>query len=260
MAYDGTDFHGFQFQPNARTVQSALENALKRRFVCHTRAVGASRTDTGVHARGQAIHFDLPIGNVPDDLRKAEFALNKLLPPDVRIRSLEVAPVDEDGRPWHAIFDSRGKIYSYRVSMANSWCPMDRHYCHFEWRASQTGYCEKRMREAAERLVGKKDFTAFANRLPGGAHVHVNTIREVRRVNVEHEGNQLWRFEFELDGAMYRMVRNMTGAILDVALGSHQPSWIDSVFESKDRQQLGKSAPARGLCLDTVFYDQWPDI
>lgn len=279
VAYDGTKYRGWQFQLDLPTIQGALEESISRKFGQQIRAVGASRTDTGVHARGQAMHFDVPIAKAlrdEDEVKKFHFTLNQMLPPDVRVPHVSVAPsiVTNQGesttkqiatgpveRPWHAIYNATGKLYTYRLSTGSVFDPLARLYRYHEWRAAKHGFSEELMREATNRFVGSHDFSAFTNAThpPPGFEPPVlsNPIRHIHSADVIDEGDGLYRIEFRISGAMYRMIRNIVGTILDVSCGKMDISHIDTLFASRDRRLVPKSASAKGLCLEKVFYDGW---
>lgn len=278
VAYDGTNYNGWQLQPRVRTIQGEIELALHRRFShSHSeeqqplRVVGASRTDAGVHARGQAFHVDIPerlLCNQVDDLQRLQHVLNQMLPTDVRLSRLALAPYylsrrDNEHHLWSAIYDTCGKVYSYRFSVgALPLDPLKRTYVHCEWRAGVHGFCEQRLRAAADRFVGTHDFSAFTNSLERKRRVvSVNPVRTIQAVRVSREGDAkegIFCIEFTLSGALYKMVRNVVGTILDVACYQRDVESIDHLFESKDRKLVPKSAPAHGLCLEQVLYDDWP--
>ena len=276
ISYDGTGYHGWQFQNHTSTVQGAVENALARRLTTPIRVVGASRTDSGVHSRGQAVHFDVPLPNYEKgaaDVDKFEFTMNQLLPSDIRMSHVEVAPFvaplalsmgdyyDAKRGLWNAIYCSKGKLYSYRFCTARILDPLQRHFRYHEWRAPRRGFCERRLRDAAAKFVGTYDFTAFTNTSlpPPGIEppVLVNPLRTVHFVKVVNEGDGMFRVDFSISGALYRMIRNIMGTILDVSVGAMEVDDIDTLFESRDRRLVPKSAPACGLCLEEVYYDDW---
>lgn len=278
VAYDGTNYRGWQFQKNLPTIQGALEESLARKFGKLIRAVGASRTDTGVHARGQAIHFDVPVEKAlhEDDVQKFHHTLNQMLPSDVRIPHLSIAPplvpckppkTSESGetdvvhRPWHAIYNATGKLYTYRISTGSVFDPLGRLYRFHEWRSTKFGFSEELLCQATSKFVGSHDFSAFTNttKPPPGFDPPLlsNPIRHVYSADVIDEGGGMYRIEFKINGAMYKMIRNIVGTILSVSCGKMDISYIDTLFASKDRRLVPKSAPARGLCLENVFYDGW---
>lgn len=290
-----------------------MERVIQRRFGELIRVVGASRTDTGVHARGQAFHMDVPCSESPSEwtaqeLQKLEYILNQMLPDDICVSHLDVAPEyttfthsapctsvattsttsgnteSEDGllsssssliqtgpssggtmlqrqHLWSAIYDAQGKLYTYRFSTAKMLDPLLRLYCYREWRAYKYGFCETRMHQAIQRFEGTHDFSAFANasntKSGGGTAVYVNPVRTIQSINVVHEDDERYRLEFRIDGALYKMIRNVVGTILDVACFQRPPESIGEMFESKNRRRGSKSAPANGLCLEQVFYEDW---
>ncbi|CAN8072374.1 unnamed protein product [Agarophyton chilense] len=282
VAYDGTHFRGWQFQKACRSVQGELEKAIQRRAGKLIRVVGASRTDSGVHARGQAVHFDVPellASKEMKDMKKFQFVLNQILPKDIRLTNLELAPlVTQDAipmfkqaslltsqdiklRPWHSIYCSTGKLYTYRFSIAHYPDPMRRLYRYHEWRAAKFGFSEYALRAATKKFVGSHDFSAFTNASnpPEGiiAPVLANPVRTIWSADVVNEGDDMYRIDFRINGAMYKMIRNIAGTILAVSCGQLELSAIDKFFESRDRRIVPKSAPAHGLCLEQVFYENW---
>ena len=271
VAYDGTAYSGWQFQDKMPTIQGEIEKAISRKTGTLTRVVGASRTDSGVHARGQGIHFDMPSTRAPlqlDDIQKMQFTLNQMLPGDVRLTNLSLAPKmngndDNDQKTWwHSIYNSTGKLYVYRFSTASILDPMERLYRHHDWRAARFGFSESLLYSATEKFVGAHDFSAFTNTTqpPPGIPppVLTNPIRTIRSAEVIYEGQGCYKIEFRIDGAMYKMIRNIVGTILDVMCEKRELDSIDYFFESRDRRLVPKSAPAHGLCLEEVFYDGWP--
>lgn len=279
VAYDGANYCGWQFQVNSRSVQGELEKVMSRRLGRAVRAVGASRTDSGVHARGQAFHVDIPSDVVPlgdEQLDRFGFVMNQMLPQDIRVSNVGVAPyytspklvtlentaVPKRVHLWSAMYDTRGKVYSYRFCVAGVMDPTERLYCHHEWRASRLGFSEELLRDAAARFAGTHDFTAFANSSAASADpkVTVNTVRTIQsiRVVLEDARTQIYRLEFTLDGALYKMVRNVVGTILDIACLQLDVGSIERLRVNKDRRVAPKSAPCHGLCLEEVLYDGWP--
>lgn len=227
------------------------------------RVVGASRTDTGVHARGQMAHFDLPSRAAlrgEEEVARFEFTMNRMLPLDVRMFDVEPAPEGEGGREFNAIFDAKGKLYSYRVCVGKTMDPLERLYRYHEWRCEGDGFDVAAAAEAAGVFEGTHDFTAFTNAGPkprGGlvAAVVKNPVRTVRSVRVVDEGEGNLRFDFVLEGALYRMVRNMVGGILEVGTGRLDVEGLHGMLGGKERRLAPKGAPAHGLCLETVMYD-----
>lgn len=285
IAYDGTEYRGWQYQASHQTIQGELERAMARKLNTRVRVVGASRTDAGVHARGQGVHFDVPSSQSFEcrkDPQLFEFRLNQMLPRDIRISNIGEAPVGiertipdnvrgkiekteangtTDTRPWNSIYDSNGKLYTYRICTGKVLDPMQRLYRYHEWRASRHGFSEDVLREVAAKFVGSHDFSAFTNttRPPPGIipPVLVNPIRTVRSVDVIAESDGLYRIEFRIDGALYRMIRNIMGTILAVSCNRLDLSVVEEYFSARDRRLIPKCAPAHGLCLEEVFYKDW---
>ncbi|WP_338450542.1 tRNA pseudouridine(38-40) synthase TruA [Niallia oryzisoli] len=238
ISYDGTLFSGYQVQPQKRTVQSEIEEALKKLHKgSPIRITASGRTDAGVHARGQVIHFDSPL-HIPED--KWVNALHSLLPDDIAVKKVEKAAPD-----FHARFDATGKEYRYFVRLSNYKDPFTRHY------QFQYGYPLdiKQMKAAADYLVGTHDFTSFCS-----AKTEVeDRVRTILRVGIEMSREQLM-FRFVGDGFLYNMVRILVGTLLETGRGLHQPEDMKTILAGKDRSLAGKTAAAHGLYLWEVFY------
>lgn len=280
VAYDGTAYCGWQFQLNGPTIQHTLEKVLTQRLGDPIRVVGASRTDAGVHARGQAVHFDVPAESAIDEsqLDKLQYVVNQMLPTDIRMSHIGFAPfyttpvlVRSDRSDtvirihlWSSMYDAKGKLYSYRFNVGRTLDPMQRLYCHQEWRAQKHGFSEQRLRDAASLFSGTHDFSAFVNafqsKCSGDSPIAVNPVRNIQSIRIvsEQQASQIYRVEFRLDGALYRMVRNIMGTLLAVACYRLDVDSVPRLFEGKDRRAIPISAPAHGLCLEQVFYDGWP--
>lgn len=240
VAYDGTDFAGYQFQPNMRTVQSVIDKALVKLHKDKSiYSVASGRTDAGVHAYGQVIHFDTPLSLTPDRWR---MALNVLLPKDVRVVDIEF--VDEE---FHARYSATGKTYMYKWSRSEIQSPFERNYVvHLgKWRPDV-----ERMREAATYFIGTHDFTSFCSSKTATAS-KVRTIRELTVVEKDEE----LIMTIEGDGFLYNMVRTIAGMLFAVGIGWNKPSDMKEMIEAKDRKKVGKTAPAHGLYLMNVTYD-----
>jgi tRNA pseudouridine38-40 synthase len=281
LAYDGTNYCGWQWQPREPTVQAAVERQLSRKLNgAVVRVVGASRTDSGVHARGQVAHFDMPVEAAAAQLGDAakidnfQFTMNRMLPPDIRMYDLEVAPCvpkrkrgeaeDSGVAVFNAIYDVSAKLYSYRVSVARTPDPLERQHRFHDWRGVSAGFQRERLQRAATVFVGSHDFTAFTNAGPKVAVGDVpaavvrNPVRTVRSVTVVDEtagGEGRFRVDFVLEGALFRMVRNMMGAILEVGAGRLEAEDVQRILEARDRQFAPRGSPAHGLCLERVYFD-----
>ena len=267
VAYDGTRFKGWQVQPGgARTVQGELNAALRTRFGgVDVATLGASRTDAGVHARGQCAHADLPVAPLDGaPLELLEHQINRLLPDDARVHDLRPAPAPtawqaREGLPWHAIANAAGKRYAYRLTARRgSADPLGRLYRgHVAYRDVDFG----RLDDALSCFVGEHDFAAFANNAPGvdPAGAKRSTTRAIRSATLLDEGGGDATLTFELDGALYKMVRNVVGAAVAVADGALPRDAIPALLAPGARRadNPAKAAPACGLCLEEVYYDDY---
>jgi tRNA pseudouridine38-40 synthase len=239
LAYDGTDFHGWQSQAGVRTVQGAAQEAIQRVVRHPVDLVGASRTDAGVHARGQVAHLTTSC-TIPE--RNLLLAIGHRLPQDVALVSLEAVP---DG--FHAIRDARCKLYRYTIYNSPQRPVLDlcqRYTWHF-WHALDI----EAMRQAAESLVGTHDFAAFAS----SGHGRNHTVRTVRRIELGRRGPHVW-IDVEGDGFLYNQVRNMVGTLVEIGRGRWPVQRAAEALASRDRRQAGPTAPAHGLCLEWVCY------
>eukprot|EP00262_Sarcandra_glabra_P010537 TRINITY_DN25828_c0_g1_i1.p1 TRINITY_DN25828_c0_g1~~TRINITY_DN25828_c0_g1_i1.p1 ORF type:complete len:320 (+),score=45.34 TRINITY_DN25828_c0_g1_i1:46-1005(+) len=248
IAYDGTKFSGWQYQESPPTIQCILEKAvmrvtkLERKELC---LVGASRTDTGVHAWGQVAHFITPFPY--DRLERVHAALNGLLPSEIRVREISLA------RPeFHARFSTKSKIYHYRIYNDPIMDPFQRLYAyHSTYRLNAIA-----MREAAKYFVGRHDFSAFVNALHNDRPP--NPVKEIFRLDVVEMG-PLLQLEVEGSGFLYRQVRNMVALLLQIGREALPPDIVPKILASRDRRELAKfalSAPPHGLCLMSVKYSE----
>ena len=237
VEYDGTNYAGWQRQANALAVQQVIEEALRRLtgepIVLH----GASRTDAGVHALGQSVHFDTD-SRIPGD--KFSFALNTMLPPDIRVSASEDAP-----EGFHARFSTVGKRYRYLFYDAPHAGALNRNtHAHSIYLLD-----DERMREEAKCLIGTHDFAAFA----ASGSVVKDTVRTIWRADVDRDGHDV-RLVVEGSGFLYNMVRIIAGTLRDVGSGKLAPGALARAIETGDRLDLGVTAPAHGLTLMEVFY------
>ena len=236
IEYDGTAFAGSQVQPNARTVQGELEEALNRLIGERTRVRLAGRTDAGVHATGQVAAFRLPRGIGLPSLRER---LNALLPDDLAVRSLRPAGAGFDPRR-----DAQWRVYRYRIRMNGSRRPTDRH---------RTLEIEDRldvaaMAAAAARMVGERDFAAL------GSHVRGRTVRHLAEVRVTRRGD-LIEVRVTANAFLRRMVRSMVAILLAVGRGRLAPEAVDGLLDGTGRALHGRAAPPRGLTLERIVYE-----
>lgn len=240
IAYDGTDFSGYQIQPNKRTVQRELEAALAKIHKDNEVKVFASgRTDAGVHAKGQVIHFDSPLLISAD---RWEAALNACLPRDISVFSVE--KVSES---FHARFSAVGKEYRYFLYLASKRDPFRRNYAY----QYPFPLDLEAMKAAGRYLLGTHDFTSFCS-----AKTEVeDKIRTISEIHFSLEGDLL-TIQFIGSGFLYNMVRILVGTLLETGSGSRSPETIPELLLKKDRRLAGKTAPAYGLYLWQVFFDQ----
>ncbi|XP_031496926.1 uncharacterized protein LOC116262050 [Nymphaea colorata] len=248
IAYDGTKYAGWQYQQTPATVQSTVENALTIATKLGRRElglVGASRTDTGVHAWGQVTHFVTPFPY--DTLVEPHAALNGILPPDVRVR--EISPALPE---FHARFAAHSKIYHYKIYAAAVMDPFQRFYayhCAFKLNGDA-------MREAAKYFIGKQDFSAFSNAQHNDRKL--DPVKEIFRFDVIEMGDLL-QLEVEGSGFLYKQVRNMVSLLIQVGKEALPPNIVPEILGTRDRRELAKvaaTAPPHGLCLVSVNYSQ----
>jgi len=240
VSYDGTDFEGWQSQVNGNTIQDILEKRLAFLLEKRTRIYGASRTDAGVHARGQVFHFD---AEWQHRLEHLERGFQSNIPETIRIVSLEEVRPDFNART-----DARGKRYIYTVTEGLA-SPFDVRYC---WSLGKLKLDLERMQRAARHLTGKHDFSAFAGSSPGGKDP--NPVKDLRLLKVEQEGKR-YRITTEGSGYLYKMVRSLVGALVDVGHGRLEVDEVRDLLHGKKRTARVRTAPARGLILDEVFYE-----
>jgi tRNA pseudouridine38-40 synthase len=245
IAYDGTPYHGWQFQPGLRTVEGVLREVLSPITQTAVTLVAAGRTDAGVHARGQVANFHTASSI---DAARLRHAANSRLPGSIILRA-----ADDVDPEFHATHDARGKHYRYSVWADREKPPYDK--------AAYTFHFHRPVdldaaREAARLLVGCHDFKAFEG---GRGQPRLNTVRTIWRLDVSRAGPEVL-FDIEGDGFLYNMVRNLVGTLLEVARGHWTPDRIGSILASRDRRNAGPTAPAHGLTLWQVFYDEavWP--
>ena len=238
VSYDGTAYVGWQYQDNGPSIQDEIEKALQKALGTFVRVTGASRTDAGVHALGQRAHFDT-CSSIPPE--KYPFVLNRYLPEDIRVTEARQVPED-----FHARFQAVGKMYTYRIHNAPHASAILRNCtAHVPvW------LDEEAMRRCARPLIGTHDFIAFCA-AGGQAKTSVRTIdffdvqRQDTEVTLRVHGN----------GCLYNMVRIIAGTLIDVGHGRLPEDCITRALESKNRLDLGVTAPACGLELTKVEYE-----
>lgn len=237
LGYDGTEYHGFQRQENAVTIQEIIETAIKKVTGETVSITGCSRTDAGVHAMEYVCNFRTE-SSVPAD--KFCFALNSFLPDDVSC--MASCEVDMD---FHARYSAKSKTYTYTIFNAPHRNPV---LCRFAWHYPIKIDIEK-MKIAAKAIVGTHDFTAFM--ASGGQQK--TTVKTVNFLNITTDENRIF-IEINADGFLYNMVRIIAGTLVYAGVGKLSPEEIPDIIESRDRVRAGITAPPQGLCLKKVFY------
>jgi len=241
ISYDGSDFSGFQIQSkqNVRSIQGELEKTLTRlNSGNYVQIQGSGRTDAGVHAKGQVIHFDLPKAR---DEEKLRFALDTQGPEDIAVLKVEEVPDD-----FHVRYNKHEKTYEYFIDTAKSASPFNRKYAaHYSYDLDINI-----MQKAADKLVGEHDFTGFT---ASGTSVE-DKVRIITQADVEKINDSLIRITFSGNGFLYKQVRNMVGTILKIGNLRMPLEQIDEIFQSNNRDLAGPTAPAHGLFLKEVRY------
>ena len=243
IAYDGTDYFGWQWQPDRPTVQGVLERALGKVTGESIRATASGRTDAGVHALGQAVGIATESCLEPKVLCRA---INANLPPDVRVHDICEAPVGFD-----AIRGAAGKRYRYVLLDDKFPDIFTRNYC---WHVRGGRLDAEQMHQAAQALRGEQDFRSFE----GAGSKRVTTVRRVRDISVERRAYQEGQrvvLEVEANGFLYNMVRNIVGTLVEVGRNKRSVVWPREVFNACDRRCAGITAPPQGLYLVRVMFD-----
>lgn len=237
IEYDGTNYDGWQTQKSKNTIQDTIEEALKKVMNEEIKLIGASRTDSGVHALGQVANFKtnsiIPIERIPK-------AVNSILPPDIVIKNAQ-----EVQEGFHARFSSKGKKYKYTVLNDVTPSALNRNFAYF--------YPYKididAIKAASSYFIGTHDFSAFKSS-GGVSKTNIRTIYELKIILNDNYIN----FYISGDGFLYNMVRIIIGTLLEVGRGKINPDEIKEIILSGDRKRAGKTVPAHGLCLLEVYY------
>jgi tRNA pseudouridine38-40 synthase len=239
LAYDGTDFAGWQVQSNARTVQGAVEEALARMHGHPVRIQGAGRTDSGVHATGQVANFRSDLDSISGPRWQA--ALNSYLPPDVRVLESGVADAGFDAKSF-----ARARCYAYHLHPAAVTPPHLRRYC---WRINRRPELSALNRLAAV-LLGEHDFSTFTS----AGDKSRSKVRVVYSACFHPQGEQLV-FRVAASSFVWKMVRSLLGTLLEYEAAGLGPEKLAEVLAARERSLAGTSAPAHGLFLERVVYD-----
>ena len=243
IAYDGTAFFGWAAQPDRRTIQDLVEEAIARISRGDVESVVAGRTDAGVHATGQVIHVDLPDAVFADGLSYIDlrYKLNRILDEDVRIMEISDAP-----EGFHARFSALRRIYTYKILDNNDVIPPLSRYDVAPWYRPLDADL---MNKASQLVLGHHDFAAFCKFKEGGT-----TIRTLEKYEWRRDETGLLVSEVVADAFCYSMVRNLVGAVVCVADGRKDPSWMAELLANKERVSDSLVFPARGLSLTRVEY------
>ncbi len=238
LEYDGTDFKGWQTQPGGNTVQDHLEAAIAQFTTKSHATICAGRTDAGVHAKGQVVHLDTDVDRPPWNWVRG---LNALLPESIAVQW--ASPVSD---AFHARYSAIFREYSYRIYHSPTRSPLAGRTAIWFYQPLEINA----MRDAAARLIGTHDFSAFRS-----AECQARSpIRTLEQFRIEQQGQMIICY-LRANAFLHHMVRNLMGAVVEVGRGAREPRWLDEVLQSRDRSQAARTFPAKGLCLEKVEYD-----
>ncbi|MCT4544391.1 MAG: tRNA pseudouridine(38-40) synthase TruA [Vallitalea sp.] len=238
VAYDGTDYCGWQIQKNAITIEQKLTEACQKLFSREIKLVGASRTDTGVHALGQVVVFEVET-SIP--IKKIPYAINAYLPKNIVVRDAKIVTHN-----FHPRYNVNNKTYEYKIYNAEFPLPQFNTYSYFYHKTLDV----EKMKEASNYFIGKHDFKAFCST---GSSVKT-TIREIYGCSVILE-DDLIIIRITGNGFLYNMVRIIVGTLIEIGIGKKKPIDIIDIINSKDRKKAGVTAPAKGLTLKEIVYE-----
>lgn len=242
VAYDGTAYCGWQLQPNGVTIEEILNKTLSDLLKEPVCVIGASRTDSGVHALGNVAVFDTE-SRIPGD--KICFAVNQKLPEDIRVLRSEEVPAD-----WHPRKQNCVKTYEYKILNCRIDVPTRRLYAHFCYYPLDVD----KMQKAASYLLGEHDFISFCS----ARHQAEETVRTLYNINLEKGSDDIITIRLSGSGFLYNMVRIIAGTLMKVGMGVYPPEHVKEILEARDRQEAGQTAPARGLTLVGIEYEKEP--
>ncbi len=243
VAYDGSNFFGWAAQPDRRTIQDLVEEAISRIARVDVESIVAGRTDAGVHATGQVVHVDVPDAIFGAELtyKDLRYKLNRILDEDVRIMAITDAPAG-----FHARFSALRRYYSYKILDNNDVIPpLSRHDVASWYRPLEVDL----MNKASALVLGHHDFAAFCKFKEGGT-----TIRTLEKFQWQRSSDGILVADVVADAFCYSMVRNLVGAVVCVADGRKDPSWMGELLANKERVSDSLVFPARGLTLYQVDY------
>ena len=239
VSYDGTAYCGWQLQPNGVTIEEVLNKTLSELLKEQVMVIGASRTDSGVHAMGNVAVFDTE-SRIPGD--KICFALNQRLPDDIRIQASEEVPLT-----FHPRKANCTKTYEYKILNRKIDMPLQRLYSHFCYFPLDV----EKMQKAASYLVGEHDFKSFCTVRTQAEE----TVRTIYRLDVTKAGDMI-TIRISGSGFLYNMVRIITGTLVKVGMGVYSPEKMEEILEARDRSAAGPTIPARGLTLVSMEYEK----
>lgn len=240
IAYDGTRYNGWQKQGNTEnTIQGKIERVLSSILEEEIELHGSGRTDAGVHAKAQVANFHTSRDISIEDIATV---LNMYLPNDIAVYQLEEVP-----NRFHSRLNATSKCYNYRI-----WnCYVPHPFEHrFLYQVDQHLNLDK-MREAAKKFEGTHDFKGFCS----NKRMKKSTVRTIYSIDIEQAGKEII-LKFNGNGFLYNMVRIITGTLIEVGLGKRKPEEMETLIASKNREEAGFTAPAQGLCLESVSYDE----
>ena len=237
IAYDGTNYCGWQMQTNGKTIEEIVTKAVSKLNAHDTIIIGASRTDSGVHAIGNVAVFDTELAM---DESKFAYALNTYLPNDIKVQSSREVPLD-----WHPRKQDSIKTYRYQIFNRRIDDPLKNRYAYFCYYRLDVD----KMRAASSYLIGQHDFAAFCTPVK----FEKNTIRIIYSLNIRQDGDMI-TITVRGNGFLYNMVRIIVGTLVKVGVGAYPPEHVAKILSSKDRQKAGTTIPPQGLTLVDIEY------
>lgn len=239
VAYDGTNYCGWQIQPNGITIEEMLNKHLSELLGEHIVVTGASRTDAGVHSMGNVAVFDT---NTRMPAEKISYALNQGLPEDIVVQDSCQVPED-----FHPRFSKSVKTYEYKILNRRFRLPLERNTSYFYHYPLDVA----KMQQAAVYLVGEHDFTSFSS-----VHAQTNTfVRTIYSLDVSKDGDMIY-IRITGNGFLYNMVRIIAGTLIQVGAGMIEPEYMEAILAGKDRELAGPTAPAHGLTMVGIAYEE----
>lgn len=237
IEYDGTNYSGWQIQKNAKSIQAALEAALKRITDEKVKLISCGRTDSGVHAISHIANFETKSKIA---LVRLQQGLNSILPRDIVIKAAEEAPLNFNSR-----YDAKSKVYRYTILNCSYPAALYRDYFYYvPYRLKLST-----MKREAKFLLGRHDFKSFQ----AADKKERSSIRTIKKLTIKRMGDFI-EMDIEADGFLYNMVRNIVGTLIEIGRGRFKPGSMKKILRAKDRDLAGPTAPAKGLCLVEVRY------